>query len=265
MNKLSILHSSSVLPQPDGAWKEGLPRAIKMRSPRIWQMAYAGTKALLEQVTVPPQSLISATALGALEETKLFLDGLYTEGFGSPRSFIASVHNSMAGKLAIDFKIPGPNLTICDGQNSFASALVTASLLQKSDFPVLLLAIDERTTLLDELTPYLSDSCKQFINSQWEEAAIAFLLDHSDRPGLPQISAYGPKPVESIPTEEELEAWAKEFHAECKPLPLSETSDSFIKPALSIQNIIANKGANNSAVFSYSPSAKAMAATHLCL
>ena len=82
-----------------------VPASLKRRDPRIWQMAYVATHRAIESSPLKPRSIVVATALGALDETKNFLDGVFSDGLGSPRNFIASVHNSMAGKIAQEFKI----------------------------------------------------------------------------------------------------------------------------------------------------------------
>ena len=160
MHTLKIIKSSIVRPALDPEWEELFPKALRARTPRIWRMARVAVDTIVSDGTARPKSLISATALGALDETKSYFDGLFNDGFGSPRNFIASVHNSMAGKIALDFKISGPNLTVCDGHNSFASAIVTASILSKIDFPALVLVIDEKIRLLDDIIPNLSGICK---------------------------------------------------------------------------------------------------------
>ena len=131
---MPILAAACVEPDADPSWSASLPAAIKRRDPRIWQMAYAAAHRVVSNGTAVPASIVCATALGALDETRNYLDGVFKDGFGSPRHFIASVHNSMAGKLALEFKIAGPNLTVCEGQNSFASALAAASLLSPEDY-----------------------------------------------------------------------------------------------------------------------------------
>jgi hypothetical protein len=228
-------------------------------------MAYAVVTKLLKDIDNKPKSLITATALGALDETKNYLDGVYKDGFGSPRSFIASVHNSMAGKIAIDFNIKGPNLTICDGQNSLASAIQTASLLSEEDYPVLLVAIDEKIELFDAIIPHLSDSCKKYLNTEWEETAIAFLLDSSSENWKPYITATSPSLIYDQSPEEKCIEMVNTFsESNISFLPLAETSDSFLKPAIKTYKIINSQEKGNFAVGSFSPSAQAAAVVFIC-
>jgi hypothetical protein len=266
MEPLFILKTAIAAPLRDQAWDAAVPKMMRNRSPRIWNLAYSAVAGLLAGCQAPPASIVTATALGALDETRNFLDGVFKDGFGSPRNFIASVHNSMAGKIALDFKIRGPNLTVCDGHNSFASALKTASLLNGNDYPVLLLVIDEHIPLLDTLQPNLSDHCREYLAADWEEAAVAFLLTPKPWPGVPSILASGPSPVGDENPEEKIARIIESSRypgADCKPL--AATSDSFIKPALAAYDLIiaAQKGVH--AIGSYSPATRAAAVITVCM
>lgn len=266
MKPLHILKTSITRPAQNQNWNAGVPKMMRSRAPRIWCMAYAAVNKLLTDCDTPPKSIVTATALGALDETKSFLDGVFKDGFGSPRNFIASVHNSMAGKLALDFKINGPNLTVCDGQNSFASALVTASLLTEHDFPVCIVAIDERIALLDTIVPHLSEECRQYLNAEWEEAAVAFLLDNTPDIKKPCISALGPQATRSEDPAQKCADMAASFYEEHTPVPpLIETSDSFVKPAIITHELIAHSQEGTHVIGSYSPSAQAAAVVNVCV
>lgn len=266
MKPLHILKTSIVRPAQDQEWNADVPKMMRARAPRIWCMAYAAVKKIVTDNDTPPKAIITATALGALDETKSYLDGVFKDGFGSPRNFIASVHNSMAGKLALDFKINGPNLTICDGQNSFASALVTASLLTEHDFPVCIVAIDERIALLDTIIPHLSKECRQYLNAEWEEAAVALLCDNTPEIQKPCIRALGPQAIRSKDPAQKCADMAASFTEEHTPVPpLSETSDSFVKPAIITHELIANSQEGIHVIGSYSPSAQAAAVVNVCV
>ncbi len=239
---------------------------MRTRAPRIWCMAYAAVKKVLADSDAPPKSIVTATALGALDETKNYLDGVFKDGFGSPRNFIASVHNSMAGKLALDFKIKGPNLTVCDGQNSFASACVTASLLTEHDYPVLIVAVDERIALLDTIAPSFSDACRKYHNPAWEEAAIAFLCNSSSKGQNPSIHATGPILIHDLSPEQKCSELVQQMGSDTGSLPpLTQTSDSFIKPAIATYETLQNNQTGPHCIGSYSPSSLAAAVVKVCV
>ena len=254
-----------VSPAAQANWAESVPPAMKRRDPRIWQMAYAAAKRVIDLCpsAPPPRSIVVGTALGALEETRLFLDGVYTDGLGSPRSFIASVHNSMAGKLALEFKIGGPNLTLCDSHNSFASAIIAADLLDDADFPVLLCIADERIALLDELRTHLSRRCQPYLSDHWEEGAAAFLLSAAPAAGETAVRAFGPFPAER----HDPDAVCRELmeKAGCDAsleIHVAEHSTSFIQPAISAVKML-ERGAASGVIGSYSPTTGAVAVVEL--
>lgn len=265
MKPLQIIKSSIVRPQHDPDWKSEIPKRMKMRAPRIWRMAQVAVQRLLNNCDIQPNSIIAGTALGALDETIKYLDGTFKDGFGSPRNFIASVHNSMAGTLAMNFKIKGPNLTVCDGQNSFSSAIRTASLLTDNDLPAIILIIDEKTELLTTLQPHFSDECKKYLSETWEEAAIAFLVDKKVVPKKPYMQASGPQSVFSSNAQEVCVKLLKSDNTGGTLLPLPETSDSFLKPAIKAYEILSTPLLGNHCIGSYSPTAQAAAIVSLCV
>jgi hypothetical protein len=257
----SIRASGIVLPGEDPSWNSVIPPAMKRKDPRIWQLAYVATQRALSNGNFQCKSVISGTALGALDETKNFLDGVYGEGFGSPRNFIASVHNSMAGKLALDFKIEGPNLTICDGHNSAASALSIASLLDDHEFPALLLLIDENISFFETIGGHVSPQCKPYISNAWKEAAVALIIDKKLDSTSPMVRGFGPILAGDKDPEQQCRSLAEETIGDlagCDFL-FSESTSSFIQPAIELQNCYSLKCSTHKIIGSYSPVSKGTA------
>lgn len=253
--KFSIINSASVTPHNEQQWVEEIPKAMKRRAPRIWRMAHVAVARAFDNIETTPNSIIVATALGALDETVGFLNGSFTDGFGSPRNFIASVHNSMAGNLAMSFGIKGPNLTVCDSQNSLASSIVSASFLRKEDFPLLLVAVDERTELLDNLHTEFSDECKIILPSNWIEGAVAFIIDINTESDI-QISADGPMPLNDLPIDSFISAISDKMNKEGFYITdYKSASDSFIAPALRVHEY---KNNSNMIIPSYSPTSNSV-------
>ena len=260
MSALHIRGCSAAIPGADNAWQDELPAHIKRRDPRIWTMAYAATARLLKTISEKPRSVCVGTGLGALDETKNFLDGLFKDGFGSPRNFIASVHNSMAGKLALEFSIDGPNLTMCDGQNSLASAIALCGLLPDNAFPCLVVAVDEAIPLLQELAPHLSIDCQTRTAGMGEEGAVALLLDRNSPSGLPAIRAVAPTPVGPHTPEACAAVLAESFGARAATVrPLGDCR-SFLSAALQVHATLGSARPGTFIVPSYSPSSMACAA-----
>jgi hypothetical protein len=229
-------------------------------------MAYVASLRAMTHCTIKPNSIIVATALGALDETKNFLDGVFTDGLGSPRNFIASVHNSIAGKLAQEFKVAGPNLTLCDGHNSLASAIGACSLLKDADFPALVVAVDENIELLNRLIPHLSPECKQALGNNRQEGAVAFILHNKGGDLGPRIRSIGP-----------LFIGGKGPDAACSTLLQSQgpsnqtsvslpskTAGSFLSVPIAVREIFRGSIAGRYALCSFSPSSKAIAIVEVC-
>ncbi|MBD3393334.1 MAG: hypothetical protein GF418_14495 [Chitinivibrionales bacterium] len=266
MNYLPILSHGSVVPERETGWKDSLPASLKRRDPRIWQLAYVASKRALDSAGKASKSIVCGTALGALDETRGYLDGVFKDGFGSPRHFIASVHNSMAGKLALEFKIDGPNLTVCEGQNTLASSIVTASLLSPEECPVLVVIVDENIALMQQVLPYLSNDCRAYLAEGWDEAAVALVLDAPAPRKEPCIAAVGPSAAGNGNPMEACAALAAGAGMDPRTLsPLDETSDSFLKPALCVDAWLRNRHTGEFGAGSYSPSARAAALVSLCL
>ena len=262
---IALEAAGRVVPSEQPQWAESLSAAERRRSPRIWQMASVAVSRALEQNSATPRSLVVATALGALDETRNFLELVFTEGHGSPRSFIASVHNSMAGKLAQDLSIAGPNLTICDGQNSFAAAIGALDLLADHDLPSLLVTVDENTTLLERLHPYLSTECRGYLHSGWPDGAVAFVCTRQRRGRVPTLRAAGPATLEDSSPEETCRALAEDaFGPDIPLIPLTTSATSYLQPALLTYELITRREQPHIVIPSYAPTAHAAAAIEIC-
>jgi hypothetical protein len=264
MNALSIIGADAVIPSHDAAWQSEVPAHLKRRDPRIWHMACVAVMRLLRQTHRRPRSVMVGTALGALDETKNFLDGIFGDGFGSPRHFIASVHNSMAGKLALEFSIDGPNLTFCDGQNSFASAVsACGAILRDDQFPALVVCVDEDMPLLGEIVPHLSLACREYCADHHDEGAVALLVDKDTGNGSPRIRASGPVFIGDDESADLSDALFKTTSPGATVV-LPAANRSFMAAALRVYNCVRNAEAGACAgktiIGSFSPSSRACAA-----
>jgi hypothetical protein len=268
MNTLSLSAAARLLPAEEPKFRELLPPAVKRRDPRIWQMAFEAARRAIERSPASPRSIVTATALGALDETCRFLDGIFKDNLGSPRNFVASVHNSMAGRLAMLFKISGPNLTICDGQNSLASAIAVCAAFDADSLPALVVAVDEHTELLARLLPHVSAECRAYLHPGWVDGAVAFVVDRPQAGGAYQVAALGPAPL--APDQKPRTA----VDALCSRAGLDpahcmqprHSSISFLRPAIVVQQRLEASNADPLPLIvpSYSPAARAAALVYLC-
>ncbi|HRD52600.1 MAG TPA: beta-ketoacyl synthase chain length factor [Flavobacteriales bacterium] len=71
----------------------------------------------------------------------------------SPLPFMRSTHNTMAGQIALMLRCDGPNITHAQGLDGFHAALVEAELMlhEKPEWNILVIALDERTALLERI------------------------------------------------------------------------------------------------------------------
>jgi hypothetical protein len=203
---------------------------------------------------------VTATALGALDETRAFLDGIFKDGLGSPRSFIASVHNSMAGMLGIEFCIDGPNMTFVDGHNSLAGALSSLPLYDSDAFPALVVAVDEKIDLLDSITDAVSSICRPYL-LEWSDGAVAVIVDQPASSCRSGVAGLAPSPALSKEPSQRLRELLAENHFNPSTLlPLAETSGSFLASARSLHRAWENRPESPVTIGSYSPTADTVAA-----
>ncbi len=188
--KLSILSFGAVIPSTEENWQDELEVAIKRRTPKIWQMSHLAAARAIEQSDKKPTAVICGTTHGALNESAKFIDKLSKNDLGSPRQFLFSVHNNIAGKIALDFNIEGANITLCDSHTSLASAVITSTLLK--DEVILLVAAEEHLDVLDEIYKDLSS---EKLSTAPKEGAVALVLTKEDVPDVLKISATPPKPT----------------------------------------------------------------------
>ncbi len=186
--KQSLLSTGAAIPDIESDWQDSVPKQLKRRSPKIWQLSHLAVERAITKSEKKPTAIVCATALGALNEAANFLQNLAEKGYGSPRQFISSVNNSMVGKLAEDFNIPGANLTLCDSYTSLASALVTTTLLR--DETVLLVIAEEYFSFADDNSVATTESGRVP-----QEGAIALVLSKADFEGNAKISATAPERV----------------------------------------------------------------------
>jgi len=264
MRYFSIISAAAVIPSVDEAWAGEIPASMRRRDPRIWHMAHVAVARCIAKSQSHPASILTATALGALDETKNFLDGIYSDGFGSPKNFIASVHNGMAGKLSLDLKIPGPNLTLCDGPNSFASAIAACECLYASDFPVLVVAVDESVELLDRLSPHLSEPCRRVIAGSKREGAIAFILSDTLAGGYPRIGSTGPLFIGNVKPDEAFNNNIPNAGGTPTVIMPTEAGGGFIAAAVGAFDFIADPRRARTVIGSFSPSSKSISLIDLC-
>ena len=121
------------------------PRSLR-RLKRLQRLTLALGSAVSTEAGdgVEPFGVYLGTGWGPLSETNAFLERLFKSGdqFSSPTDFVGSVHNAVAGQLALRFGATGPNVTVTAGDVSFEQAVLAASLLA-DERPFFLCGVDE--------------------------------------------------------------------------------------------------------------------------
>lgn len=117
---------------PDAAFAKAAPSAFVRRLRRLPRLLLALANAAHAQAgtRTAPDFLAVGTAWGPLAETWEFLRKLFesNDQFSSPMDFIGSVNNAPAGQVALLLGAQAPNLTFSSGDDSFAQAVLSASL-----------------------------------------------------------------------------------------------------------------------------------------
>jgi 3-oxoacyl-[acyl-carrier-protein] synthase II len=135
----------------DPGYKEFIPADMLRRMSRIIKSGVAAGKICLKDAEcLIPDSIITGTGLGCIEDTEKFLTSLIKgkEEFLTPTAFIQSTHNTVSAQIALLLKCHNYNFTFVHRGLSFESALLDSMLrIDSGDTGnVLLGAMDEMTT-----------------------------------------------------------------------------------------------------------------------
>lgn len=133
---------------------EGLPKRKLRRLKRLTRLALSLAESVVESdgTALPIDSVFCGTCWGALSEFHDFMVRLYDseELFSSPTDFVGSVHNAMAGQIALRHDARGANVTTTGGDASFEEALFIASLMfpRSSSSNFLVMGVDQHHEVL---------------------------------------------------------------------------------------------------------------------
>lgn len=185
--------------EPD--YKELIDIKLIRRMSRIIRMGVATANECLQEGEITtPDAIVTGTAYGCLEDTRLFLTKMieYNEELLTPTAFIQSTHNTIGAQIGLMLQCNNYNNTFVHRGFSFESALLDAVMLlnEKEADNVLLGAIDEITNsshaILSRFSLYRNGICSNidhFFGKEQKgtiagEGAAFFLLankpHHSD-------------------------------------------------------------------------------------
>jgi len=159
-----------------------IPASIRRRMSVGVRMGVTCAKALGELGSA--HSVIVGTGMGCIIESVNFMNDIKAASAVSPTSFIQSVHNTVAGQIAINMQNTGYNMTFSHGGFSFESALKDAQILCQEGQAVLVGGVEEYSETYAEFEGMnnedLSEGASFFNVSSREAGAIAkvSLIDH---------------------------------------------------------------------------------------
>jgi 3-oxoacyl-(acyl-carrier-protein) synthase len=178
----------------DPDYKQYFPPNTVRRLGKILKRALLTSRRVMEETGIThPDAIITATGLGCIENTEIFLDALVREGetFLKPTYFMHSTHNTISSLIAIDSHCHGYNTTYTHKGISFECALSDAfSQLKNEQIETALVgAHDEMTPnyfVLLKRIGYLGHSGNGFsgetavsmlLGGQWRENALCRLRE----------------------------------------------------------------------------------------
>ncbi len=131
-------------------YKDFIDIKLIRRMSRIIRMGVAAAKECLQEADIViPDAIVTGTAYGCLEDTRLFLTKMveYNEELLTPTAFIQSTHNTIGAQIGLMLQCNNYNNAFVHRGFSFESALLDAVMLlkEKEAGNVLVGAIDEIT------------------------------------------------------------------------------------------------------------------------
>jgi 3-oxoacyl-(acyl-carrier-protein) synthase len=126
-----------------------------------------------------PDAIITATGLGCIENTEIFLDAMAREGekLLNPTPFMQSTHNTIGSAIGLDIKCHGYNTHYSQKYASFDCGLQDAFMqLQNENIQTVLLnAHDEHSPIFDSILKHLD--CWHFNEGGFKgEVAVSMML-----------------------------------------------------------------------------------------
>ncbi len=126
-----VLYDSVYVRAVEPNYKEYLEPNQARRMGKILKRAIITSRtAVKNSSVVMPDTIISGTGLGCIENTEIFLDAMVRNGeeLLQPTHFMQSTHNTISSLIGIDMKCHGYNNTYVHKGVSFESALLDAYL-----------------------------------------------------------------------------------------------------------------------------------------
>ena len=175
-----VVYNEDNVKSIDLNYREYLPPNAARRMGKLLKRALVCARAAMEQANIEmPDAIITATGLGCIENTEIFLDAMVRDGekLLNPTPFMQSTHNTIGSSIGIDIKCYGYNTHYSQKYVSFDCGLIDAFLqLQSGNIhTVLLNAHDEQSPVFDLILQHLN--CWHFSDGYFKgETAISMML-----------------------------------------------------------------------------------------
>ena len=181
-----IVYENDNVSSIDLNYKDYLAPNVARRMGKLLKRALVCARVAMERANVAmPDAIITATGLGCIENTEIFLDAMAREGEAllNPTPFMQSTHNTIGSSIALDIKCHGYNSHYSQKYLSFDCALQDAFMqLQNENInSVLLNAHDENSPIFDLILKHIDNW--HFENGGFKgETAISMLLSNQVKP-----------------------------------------------------------------------------------
>lgn len=164
----------------DVSYKEYLSPNVARRMGKLLKRALVCARVAMERAGITcPNAIVSATGLGCIENTEVFLDAeeRNKEGLLNPTPFMLSTHNTIGSTIAIETHCEGYNTHYSQKFMSFDCGLFdTCMQLQKDEVDTVLLSgHDEASPIFDKILGHLN---KWDFKAPWfkGETAVSMVL-----------------------------------------------------------------------------------------
>jgi 3-oxoacyl-[acyl-carrier-protein] synthase II len=166
------------------------PKSIRRMSRIIKLGVSSATIALRDAKIEVPDTIITGTGYGCLEDTGVFLSKMIenNEVALNPTPFIQSTHNTIGSQIALLLQCQGYNQTYAHGAFSFESALMDALIQSEEDDSknILIGGVDEIT----DVSHAIQSRFGMFQNVTNGEASCFFLGNGQPAPACGIICVY---------------------------------------------------------------------------
>jgi 3-oxoacyl-(acyl-carrier-protein) synthase len=179
-----IVYEEDTVKSIDLNYREYLAPNVARRMGKLLKRALVCARVAMERADITmPDAIITATGLGCIENTELFLNAMVLDGekLLNPTPFMQSTHNTIGSSIGIDIKCYGYNTHYSQKYASFDCGLQDAlmQLQNENMHTVLLNAHDEHSPIFDSILQHLD--CWHFSKGYFKgETAVSMVL--ADQP-----------------------------------------------------------------------------------